>query len=471
MAMTPQGPQPPDDPAARFRRPAQSQAPQPQGDVSQAPFAGMQVPAPQSPSRQQTLSPTPPRPQAQAPGDPPSSSGPPDLMASLEAGVRCAFQPGEVFCQCRALPAPPYSRMLLAAVFWAAVGGGLSLALAIMRSPVDVGVVPLALSILGVTLAAVPLAFLGAGILHGLAMLAGGQAGFDRSFQIVSLIGVGLPVGAALMQFQVPFIWLAPTLYLTFLSVRAVETMHEAPGAQAWLVVGVFGLLVAAAQGVLHKSAEKFQRKVEHLVNIYATTKPGQAATEPEKPPPAVEEPVRDPRQDWADQIPSQREEGVAGSQVQSRRSSIDMVALPGSQGQEGGLPMMPSAGQALGQPLDGAGLPSRQELGQMQDQTASFISRINQQVQGNPQMLQGMPEEQKAKFQKILNAANQMAGGANKGGANPLADPEIQRLIGEVMKMASQAKAQGGAAPGPRRKKAKARPTQDPLEVESLDE
>ncbi|MFA5139315.1 MAG: hypothetical protein WC728_08775, partial [Elusimicrobiota bacterium] len=314
---------------------------------------------------------------------------------------------------------------------------------------------------------AVPLSFVAAGCLHGLAMLSGGRCDFARSYQTLVLLGAVAPVSALLLRSPVPLLGLLPTAYATFLAVRGLEVLHDAPGMQAWFVVGSFGGLMAAAQVMFQKNISQFERELAHRANLYATGG-AKAATQTEQTPSLVDgiaepAPVL-PRALPPDQTPNPYSPDRLAPAQPERRSSLDMVRQAGD---DGGLPAgYPGGGDGypLGAPPGGGAPPAN---GSYQEMGLGLLGTIQQKIASDPNALKGLPQEQQDKFMQMLNAANKFSSASQRGEKVSAQDQaSMQKLFQEMLSGLSkvqQAKAPQGQAPKKRRKK-KAKPAEEDL-------
>ena len=376
-------------------------------------------------------------------------------MELLESALRVPFVPGSAFASCRALPCPGFQSMIGAAFFWAAstlLLGGFA---AMSQSAADIGMGTMLTVVAAGSVLAVPLSFVAAGCLHGLAMLSGGRCEFARSYQTLVLLGAVAPVSALLLRSPVPLLGLLPTAYATFLAVRGLEVLHDAPGAQAWFVVGAFGVLTAAAQLMFQKNISRFERELAHRANLYST-EGAKAATQTEQTPslaagvgqpaPALpEDPTPNPYA--PDRLAPARPE---------QRSSLDMVRQAGD---GGGMPAgYPGGGDGypLGAP-PGGGAPAAG--GSYQEMGMGILGVLQQKLASDPNAMKGLPPEQQDKFKQLLQAANKYSAASQKGEkVSPQDQASMQQLFQEMLSSLSKAQqakpAQGQTKKKRRRKK-----------------
>ncbi|MFH1725571.1 MAG: Yip1 family protein [Elusimicrobiota bacterium] len=403
------------------------QDPRPAGDPRPSPGrqpASGAGPYPGPPRR------TPPQPEPSEPG----------LLACMEATLYAVLKPADVFGKFGRLPPPGFPEMILNILFWAGFGQILAVLIVLNRLSTGpgLGLPAILLFVTGGVIAAVPISFAAAGLLHALAMVSGGQGGFSRTYQIVSLLGAMAPLTALLLWVSVPLLWIAPTLYVTYLAVTAVEKMHAAPGTQAFMVVGLLGGLAAAAQVVFHKDVARFQYRLENTATIYSTNPEsadevaGQTAASLEPPGGAVAPygaagtGYREPgRLDAGDDpgYPTQAGHDPAP------RSSLDLLRSGDHAERDRSVSYSQPARQGV----------SPQRVQQMQDTTLNIVQMVQRELHKNPKALSGLPPEQAAKVRRYLRQAERYASGDETGetAAGPVvSDQEAEQMMRQLQGM-----------------------------------
>jgi len=217
-------PTPPEDPAARFRKP---------GDAP--PHSGAPAPAP----------------------EPPPASG---FFQMLEDTLTAPLGLGTTFAKLAPAPAPDYPVMVANFAVYAAVFLALNMLRAHLSFPEAAARIdPAHLAMAGAVGLAVMtgLSFVWAGIFHALAKAAGGQASFQRSYQVFSLLSACLPALAAANAFHLA--WIFAAAYWTYLAAVAVENLEAAPAGRAR---SVFGAAVAAAVAIVWFASVQVERQL-----------------------------------------------------------------------------------------------------------------------------------------------------------------------------------------------------------------
>jgi len=384
------------------------------------------------------------------PAPEPAQYGPaPEIMETMELTLRAGFQPDAVFASIRDREAPDYFTSLLNFILWSLIGQMMFLVMTFVMVPSTSGLGLLAtlITVLAGLIATIPLSFIGGGVLHGLAMGAGGKGDFARSYQTLSLFGCALPVSAVIVYMPVPFVWLVPTIYITYLSMRGVELMHRCYNASVLSTVGLFGLIVTALQFTSYKKIELLQRDLSTRATLFATQgtlSAGEAAGPSSaglsgparspssarnsspyggRPTPGME--MNRPAQSsdaptgmsmirpMTDSGAAPQEDSltlIRGSRNSSGASGRDQIRGPAAQGYDVGIdPNSPGARQT----------------GSI---AQTVLNMLNQQMSKNPETLKKMSPQQRAQFQKMLETANQMS--KQKGGIN---DAQTQKMLREM--------------------------------------
>lgn len=356
---------------------------------------------------------------------------PQGLVDDLESALRVPFSPEASFGRYRDLPPPGYGRMAAGLVFWSLLGQLTLLVLTQMRvsGAAGLGVGPTALLLAAAAVLSVPASFAAAAVLHALAVLAGGRGGFARSYQVLSLLGALAPASMALVFTPLPLAWVVPTLLATYLAAHGVGALHRLPGGQAWMVIGLAGGLAAGGQVAFRRSIESFSRDIENRAVLYSAGSPaessGRAARPPAiplaAPPPSAAAPRsyypgHDPRNPARAAAPAPT---AAGGRPHPAPDSVSMLRSGGAvslAGEEGPVPwrdappMSPAQAKAVG---------------------AGMLQAIQQQLRANPQLLESLTPEQKAKFRQILAGVDRQAGKLGSAGD----EAEARRILDQAMR------------------------------------
>lgn len=372
------------------------------------------------------------------PPEPVQYGPPPELMETLEATLKAAFMPTSAFTDLRDREPADFFTSLLNAMLWSMGGMLIFLVLTFMVHPstVGLGLLPTLITLVSGLLAAAVLSFLCAGILHGLAMAAGGKGGYARSYQTVSLLSGILPLTAIILYLPVPLAWLVPTIYLTFLSMRGVELMHRCYSMAVISTVGLCGLILTGLQFAAHKKVENFQRDLVTRATIYTTTADDPAAQDADGSSSAAM-----PKPQWQrPQAPDARMPSSTDMQVGRPFGAATGPGmgtgqpLPGAPAPSGSLGMIRTNRDAApgGQPMTSAapGMmldPGSGAAANPQSMAQTVLNMLNQQMRNNPEMLKQMTPEQRAKFSQLLNNANTRI---KQKGATGLTDADTQQMM-----------------------------------------
>lgn len=374
----------------------------------------------------------------------------PGLLDSLEAGLHCVLMPRRVFARFLKVPAPGFGAMILACVFWSGFALFLTVAITCIRFP-SLGVGPLALASAGALFCSLPASFGLAGMLHVLALIAGGKGGFNRSYQAVAFLGVLAPVCAILIHSSTPFVWLLPSIYGTYLVIRALEILHRAPSAQAWVVAGACGAVLIAAEFAVHHTYRSVSKEVKGISALLAPLR-GMPLPEPA-----------------AEAVPGEEPLPVAGGFAPGE--------APGTPADPwGSLPMLRRSGtqgnplSALRSPGGGAiRAPSPREMRDIKDMSLGMLRQANRQLEANPEVLSRLSRDERATLKTLMRTANShaemMQRGTGKQGA--MTPAQAQQMLNDVMRMVGSMQERGmipknvlppGALPGQPPKKRRGR-------------
>ena len=390
---------------------------------------------------------------------------PPKLLEFMEATLRAPFTPNPVFEAYHDLPLPSFGTMAVNLLLYSAAAALINLMQVYNSLPAtfNVGLLPVVLALGGSLVAALALSFIFGGVIHLLALLSGGEAPYDRSYELFSLLSLLGPLYCATLWAPVPFLWLLPTFYGTFLVIRGVTLMHRAPETQACVVVGALGVALAAGQILVHQTAAQYQRQFEMWANTSSTAAGAPGANTPDSSLPlqAPGNPLSAQGQPPAAN-PWAQTAADAQDLAKQAQSSVDMVRGLGSEGSAPGMPMMPRLGS----------LPTPEQTQQLRDKSLGMLDNVSRQLHGNPALTKDMTPQQQEQMQKILGFVDQVRSQARTPGAPK---PNTQQMLLQVMQMMSaiqqQPAKQQQAGPGtgadeqpkPRSKRRRAAPEEAP--------
>ncbi len=423
---------------------------------------------PQAAQPPNTAQPAAPRPD-DPPPEPKQYGPPPELMEMLEFSLRAAFTPDTVFTSLRDRSTPDVFTMLLNIMAWTLGAMLIAMVFTFMALPSasGLGLLPSILAVLGGLIAAIPLSFIGAGVLHGLSMLAGGKGDYARSYEIVSLLGCVAPITAVILFLPVPLIWLTPTIFLTYLCIRGVELMHRCYGMSVVSTVGFFGIAMLALQFASHKKIENFKKDIALRATLYSTKSDAAPLEEGNNASSAAMPDSRAPgtrpmgtSHRTPERSPSPYGNSSPSSLTMPKRTSGNSGSLGFVQrGVEAGRPAVPNAlgngiGVRRGSQAGYAPQPSHQgppDAAQTDSLAESVLNMLNSRMRNNPDMLKQMSPQQQAQFKKMLKQANKY-----KNTNVNFEDADTRRMLQD---MAPQIKRAGKKKPKRRRRRRKRSP------------
>jgi len=361
---------------------------------------------------------------------------PPRLFEFMEATLRAPFTPNPVFESYHEMPLPSFGTMALNLLLYCAAAALVNLLLVYNSLPAtfNVGPLPVVFALAGSLVAAFALSFVFGGVIHLLGLLSGGEAPYDRSYELLSLLSFLGPLYCATLWAPVPFLWLLPTAYGTYLVIRGVALMHRAPETQACMVVGALGVILAAGQILAHQAAAQYQRQFEMWANTSSTSTgqlPASQAASPQAPAngPDAQNPPPSAQNPWAQTAADAQE------LAKQAQSSVDMVRGIGSDNSAQGMPMMPQMGK----------MPSAEQVQQMRDRSLGMLDNVSRQLHENPELTKGMTPQQQEQMQRIMGFVDQVRNQARTPGA---AKPNTQQMLLQVMQMMSAVQQQQAAPP-----------------------
>jgi hypothetical protein len=410
-------PNPPDDPSARFRKP---------GDQDGAKFDA-------------------------------AYSTRYGLAAMLEDTLIAPVGLGSVFTKLAAGPAPSYGVMAAnVAVYSAAF-----MAINVMRFNLTfpefpTGFTPEKMALMAVVaiFILVSASFAGAGILHAAVSAAGGKGGYERSYQIYSLLSLFWPAVAASLTFH--FAWLAVAAFWTYLAVIAAESLQGVPAAQARLVLGSLALAAAASVWYVSVEADKYLtpyvQEVRMAAQMTRQIRDAQAAMTFQQSlqgAPAAGVAASTAAQVGAADPVQQVQQLVLQAQQMMQQSGGPMSPPAAT---SSGLQVLPPAGQTTATtPTQGA-----EQLKQMTDTARQTELNALTQVMpmiNNQAMLKNLSPQQAQQMQQISGALSQLQDNIKTG--KPMSPAQItqfqqmgQTMLQNMQQMKNVPPAQGQPQP-----------------------
>lgn len=381
-------------------------------------------------------------PEPAAPASPPPVPQlPPGLLELMEASLKAALSPGEVFSHYAQRPAPSAGILAANFLFWALLGQLNLLVMTFMAVPAagGLGVGPTLLIVAVGAVLSLPVFFIASAVVHVLSSLAGGKADFARSSQLASMLGALAPISALAAFLPVRMIGIVLTLYAAFLVVRGVSTLHAAPGGQAWAVVGLCGAVAAVGQFAFHKSIARFKRTLDNRITIYSTHGSDAVAREERA---RLLEPERYAR-------PSTGGEATPGMAMTPQpSSSLGMIRPSGTPGRA----RDPS--ERYARPPADSNRPTPEQMWTM---GVNAIRMLDRQME-NPAM-KNMPQQQRRQIEELLKQANRMIRrmeGKN-GTVEEKSEEENRRFLMQMLQQVENMKQRRGGAPIKRQRRSSA--------------
>jgi hypothetical protein len=367
---------------------------------------------------------------------------PPAFGELFAAGALGLASPGETFGGLGRRPEPTPADVALALLAWGAAAAAVFVGFALTKlNAGSWGVLPLAGGALGALVLAAPAGLAAGAGLHALAVLSGGQGGYWRSAQAAAVLGaVPSLVIAALWVAPHPAWMAAPILLGTWLAVAAVEKLHDAPGGQAWMVVGFVGALLAGSTVVAHDKVSLALVRLENAATVLSNN-PG-SHSEPAHSAAGLAAPTSAPAMpsagDAGDRLTGQA--GAAGpieadpdAAAAASQSSLDFLRTGAAEGEEGGRS---EAAQADDERM--------RQAQAMQQNATGLLQKLAKELTKNSSAL---PPDQAAQLKGMLDKMQRsMAGGQ---GAPMMTPAETQKLLQQFLgAMGQQQAAQKGAPP-----------------------
>ena len=329
------------------------------------------------------------------------SGPPPPFKEQFETGLRALFSPDAVFKELAGRRAPPFAESAFAGVVWGVGASGLALLIIQMKLPVNAGLSLLTLfaSFAALVTASALVVILGACLFHGISIVSGGSGGFDRSLQSLAHLAALFPLLAALLWISNPLLWILPTLWMTWLSVHAIEKLHDADSGQVFVVAGALGLACVAAQVVGRATVARAHYRVEDSIINYAVN--------PQSRQPMTHESAKSlhaPNRARRSAPPAMPNNPMnIGGRVHANpvAGSLGMIRQPNARTNLAGDPSLQMPQMQI--PTDPA---------QMQQLGMGMLTTIKSQLANNPEALNKLPPEQKALIDKYLKIAEMAAKG-----------------------------------------------------------
>lgn len=376
---------------------------------------------------------------------------PPTFGELIAAGALALTSPGDVYGNLARRPEPTPADIALALLAWGGCATALFIAFAVTKlNAGSWGVIPLVGGALGALVLAAPAGLAAGAVLHSLAMISGGQNGYWRSAQAAAGLGaVPSLVVAALWAAPDPM-WVAvPLLVGTWLAVNAVEKLHDAPGGQAWMVIGFVGALLSGSAAVAHDKVSLALVRLENAATVLSNN-PG-AHAEPAHSTAGLAAPLSAPAMRSASDDRLTGQPGAAGpietdpaAAAARGQSSLDFLRPDGGEEENGGQ-RSPAALADDERMIQAKG---------MQQNAAGLLQQLSKQL---GKTSSSMPPEQAAKLQKMLDSFQKSINNGGKGGLTPA---DTQKLLQQFLgSMPQQGQAQNAAQPAPSGQKRRAAP------------
>jgi hypothetical protein len=352
----------------------------------------------------------------------------------VESSIRASLATESVFETYRESAPPGFQAAAANLAFWSAVAAFLCGALAYFRLPNTPEPLIVLLGWAAGTLVLTVGGLALAGAIHALSGLVGGEAPFERSLLLVSLLSPLIVLHLSAFWAPVPFLWLATTGYAVWVFSRGLVRMHGVPEASSLLVMGILGLALAGAQAAAVKEGARLRDALQGV--------PAPAAA-----PVVLSVPDAAPR--------STRAGGSAVS------VAVDVSAAPDSVG-------MVQGGSLPGQ--EAAFAPEQGSSGDPNNRLKS-LDLWSQKLSQDSDIARSMPPEQRAQLGRVKEAVDSVRLQAQQGGRVPSKEEMLMRVIQQL----GAAGQQGGQVEEPpkgkpAKAKKKARPRKKSSEEPDLD-
>ncbi|MBI3552861.1 MAG: hypothetical protein HY077_10115 [Elusimicrobia bacterium] len=403
---------PPDDPAARFRKPGEQPAAQPAAQPAVQPAV---------------------QPAAQPPATPPPA--PAGFLQLVEDTLTAPFGLGTVFVRHAKAAAPGYPALVANTAVYAAAFLALNILRARLMFPDAAGrysAEHLALAgTLGLLLL-VPLSFVWAGALHALARASGGAGDYRRSYQALSLLSLFWPVMAAANAAR--YGWVAVLLFWALVASVAVENLHRAPPGQTRAVFGGAALAGIAAIWVVSLQVDKVlapflqaQRAQAELARELLEAQAAQRL-------------ALDPARAGSPEAVAQAQQLMLQAQQMMQASGVARIST-GTAGSSLGLAALPTAEQAA------ATLQAMPPEAAHQLATTTLDSVLP--LLENPALTKGLPPEQAKQVREMSALVRTLQDNAKSGKpATPQQRAQMQQMQQTMLQMMMQNMQKGGKGP-----------------------
>jgi len=312
--------------------------------------------------------------------------------------MRALFSPTVVFEELALRPGPAFAEAALAGATWGVGASALAILVIQMKLPANagLGIFTMILAFVGLATASAIGVVLASGLFHGISIVSGGSGSFNRSIQSVAHLAILLPLLAVIPWFSNPLLWILPTVWITWISVNAIVTLHDADSGQAWMVAGALGLAAAGGQVAFRDDVSRVHFSVEDRITIYAVDPKAATRYSHES-----AKTLRAPKRTGRGALPAMPENpmNVGGSPHQDgpTGSSLGMIRQPNAQTGLAGDPNLQLPQIPAQIPTDPAEL---QKMGM------GLMETVQAQMEANPDAIQSLPPEQQAMIKKYLDIA-----------------------------------------------------------------
>ncbi len=265
------------------------------------------------------------------------------------------------------------------------------------------------------------LSFAWAGMLHAAVAAAGGQGGYQRSYQILSLLSVFWPALAAASTFH--YGWLAVAAFWAYLAIAAAESLQQVPAQQAQLMLGGAALAGTAAVWFLSVQIDKYLTPYVEEVRMAAQMKRQMLDTQA----------TMAFQQSLQGTLPAGAAPGAPDPSLQAQQLILQaqqMMQQTGGpiapMGTSSGLQVLPPAGQtAATTPAQGVQqLKQTTEIARQAELNAltQVMPMIN-----NPAMTKNLSPQQAQEMQQIAGVLSQLQNNVKTG--KPLSPDQISQF------------------------------------------
>ncbi|MBI4679475.1 MAG: YIP1 family protein [Elusimicrobia bacterium] len=170
----------------------------------------------------------------------------PGLASMLGSSITVLGRPPWVFDEAARAQVPSWWVMAANVLVFASGGQAAALVLRLIGSPGPVSPERLVMLHAGAAAATLAASFLIAAVADVIARVADSDAGFPRSYQVVSLCS-GVTVLSLILQ-QMPALWFVPTVWGFLLLGWGIQRVHGAHAGRTWVFLGVLAAAALAGQ-------------------------------------------------------------------------------------------------------------------------------------------------------------------------------------------------------------------------------